>query len=82
MPVSYTHLDVYKRQVICTLIYSLKTQVSLLPPPWEEFTTKEPSLSATPVSYTHLDVYKRQILDWMLNSEWGLRILKIPNWLK
>ena len=35
-PVSYTHLDVYKRQ-------------SLVPPPWDELTTKEPSVRATRV---------------------------------
>ncbi|WP_459505236.1 hypothetical protein [Erwinia amylovora] len=43
-PVSYTHLDVYKRQCIgCKLL----TRSSL-------------NEDITPVSYTHLDVYKRQ----------------------
>ena len=65
-PVSYTHLDVYKRQV-----YYRDKEIS---------TMKEKELSKirakdfgfvfqqthlvsnlTPVSYTHLDVYKRQI---------------------
>ena len=46
-PVSYTHLDVYKRQVIGWPL----TAVPL---------TLLTSRSQTAVSYTHLDVYKRQ----------------------
>ena len=45
--VSYTHLDVYKRQVLVMLQETL-------------YMTKGSSLQ--PVSYTHLDVYKRQAL--------------------
>ena len=51
-PVSYTHLDVYKRQVLL----SYKGEVNKF------------SISASAggsirsVSYTHLDVYKRQLL--------------------
>ena len=46
-PVSYTHLDVYKRQELYELVrekdyFVLTTNVD-------------------PVSYTHLDVYKRQL---------------------
>ena len=57
-PVSYTHLDVYKRQVlvcrfrlfpIWSKTYSFVNEISPL------------SGSAKSVSYTHLDVYKRQI---------------------
>ena len=49
-PVSYTHLDVYKRQ---------------LPEPGCSSPTRATSSTAMPrcrttVSYTHLDVYKRQ----------------------
>ena len=58
LPVSYTHLDVYKRQVPTMikkenkpLIYIYNTHQT------EEYT---PS-SLVAVSYTHLDVYKRQV---------------------
>ena len=51
-PVSYTHLDVYKRQhqirsyvLDQSRIKDLRTNVEV---------------GNTPVSYTHLDVYKRQ----------------------
>ena len=50
-PVSYTHLDVYKRQALDRLEQEVKRQF------------KE-SLEA--VSYTHLDVYKRQGLRYRL----------------
>ena len=46
MPVSYTHLDVYKRQQVCF------EKILIL------FGCDTGSLKA--VSYTHLDVYKRQ----------------------
>ena len=56
-PVSYTHLDVYKRQV--TIPYNI----------FEKMMNKELAVSAIEtfnrhgaVSYTHLDVYKRQLL--------------------
>ena len=48
MPVSYTHLDVYKRQVPCCLAW-LTARMS-----------SASSWRSPPVSYTHLDVYKRQ----------------------
>ena len=55
-PVSYTHLDVYKRQLI------LRTQ------PHCRSKIKRPACRSvgvitTAVSYTHLDVYKRQLID-------------------
>ena len=69
-PVSYTHLDVYKRQIwlfmagmlrlsICIALHSLAATASI---------TRKTRLSAVislllsvrAVSYTHLDVYKRQ----------------------
>ena len=56
--VSYTHLDVYKRQV-----YELVAGRML-----ETFSgacVKENTF-LTPVSYTHLDVYKRQGLNMMM----------------
>ena len=46
-PVSYTHLDVYKRQLWKNNRYFESIGKSMT--------------SATAVSYTHLDVYKRQI---------------------
>ena len=46
MTVSYTHLDVYKRQAIEKNLHT---------------DTQTDTQTHTPVSYTHLDVYKRQI---------------------
>ena len=72
MPVSYTHLDVYKRQVLhVTDVHETNGiiwhTVDALPE------TAQPGAAVTgtidwewrfdkmqPVSYTHLDVYKRQ----------------------
>ena len=59
-PVSYTHLDVYKRQYI---IYAKNWIV----PRWgnlplEQVKTVEVERWLRAVSYTHLDVYKRQSL--------------------
>ena len=53
-PVSYTHLDVYKRQVAASWAgYSLSDEAK------KAAVNKEGSVA---VSYTHLDVYKRQAL--------------------
>ena len=76
VPVSYTHLDVYKRQikdpVTDTIIpYPLPSNFSQETVPvsqtfstWLEFDSldelKNLPNSVMPVSYTHLDVYKRQ----------------------
>ena len=70
MPVSYTHLDVYKRQedtTIADLAVALNTcQIKTGAPSRSERVAKynqllriEEELGA--VSYTHLDVYKRQM---------------------
>ena len=48
-PVSYTHLDVYKRQVIRVRVHEEHPRPAL-----------KPLRCLAPVSYTHLDVYKRQ----------------------
>ena len=64
--VSYTHLDVYKRQYMCrqSVIQYLKTHE-----PSEQYAEAIEQLindgivNPIPVSYTHLDVYKRQILE-------------------
>ena len=71
LPVSYTHLDVYKRQGVARLIKSAYKLLNL-----ETYFTagvqevrawtyekgwKAPQCAGViPVSYTHLDVYKRQ----------------------
>ena len=74
IPVSYTHLDVYKRQeqhIAATnqLIGSRPvedgTGVHHSRHP-ESDTCREVGLN--PVSYTHLDVYKRQMLCWKSTS--------------
>ena len=59
-PVSYTHLDVYKRQ-----LYTMGdiARCSIGQPTDyhnEELLYKLFGVNAEPVSYTHLDVYKRQ----------------------
>ena len=65
-PVSYTHLDVYKRQLkryeipasklVLELGYSVDYEDEK-----EDFEPDEAD-TVEPVSYTHLDVYKRQLL--------------------
>ena len=54
IPVSYTHLDVYKRQNIDTEIGSTKVICNQM----GYIFANEHIVNA--VSYTHLDVYKRQ----------------------
>ena len=65
-PVSYTHLDVYKRQVLYMLFCRLFALTSLGIPFFAPVVPKQPSSPDTftigPVSYTHLDVYKRQVI--------------------
>ena len=70
-PVSYTHLDVYKRQEeVCRLTMEfyrrnyieglfLSSGVKESP----DRTMEELLCTVNPVSYTHLDVYKRQRQD-------------------
>ena len=61
-PVSYTHLDVYKRQQQFQIHDILQNEIDV------PHIAAENSLADTvvgniiPVSYTHLDVYKRQLL--------------------
>ena len=70
--VSYTHLDVYKRQLLVLLepipfflSNSILHMTSGYPSTacYHGFIGTVPplSLTLTPVSYTHLDVYKRQV---------------------
>ena len=65
--VSYTHLDVYKRQVpenISVIARSCKLRLSSMILSWAPscgILSASPRRRAfLPVSYTHLDVYKRQ----------------------
>ena len=58
-PVSYTHLDVYKRQECITNIL-IFYKIYLSPRKYSVNKTIY-VYSSTSVSYTHLDVYKRQI---------------------
>ena len=65
-PVSYTHLDVYKRQDIDRSMTENVKRYRLGMEQFKEYVEmwiheiKLPIASLTPVSYTHLDVYKRQ----------------------
>ena len=58
--VSYTHLDVYKRQILYMAnnneIERRRTFAIIAHPD-----AGKTSLTEKPVSYTHLDVYKRQV---------------------
>ena len=54
-PVSYTHLDVYKRQGLA-LVSMIGADYD--DPQWD---TLLDQLTFNAVSYTHLDVYKRQM---------------------
>ena len=58
-PVSYTHLDVYKRQVH-TVIDGDKANATLTQNFHNLTYFQIVTTHAAPVSYTHLDVYKRQ----------------------
>ena len=69
MAVSYTHLDVYKRQLLMRTIFSQNGIVNTLLlnagiiekaiPFWSN--TMLARVMVVAVSYTHLDVYKRQV---------------------
>ena len=54
-PVSYTHLDVYKRQVMQNIMRVFSVVLLIM------VGTVFAVGPAGPVSYTHLDVYKRQV---------------------
>ena len=67
LPVSYTHLDVYKRQIVLIV---LPTMVIAMGDGIRDMgihmaansvEMEDAVGSATSVSYTHLDVYKRQV---------------------
>ncbi|OUF72062.1 hypothetical protein AZ024_004984 [Escherichia coli] len=60
--VSYTHLDVYKRIVLYSLVtgLGLRCLVELILYIQDYNKGIMPFSTYEPVSYTHLDVYKRQ----------------------
>ena len=82
MAVSYTHLDVYKRQVCILSCLKSVSFHSVTKVTFSELTDKEIDYYITKfkpwdkagaygiqaVSYTHLDVYKRQISSWFISS--------------
>ena len=60
--VSYTHLDVYKRQSLSKFVANIKDALAAGDmKKAQEICDKQRGSVA--VSYTHLDVYKRQILN-------------------
>ena len=70
-PVSYTHLDVYKRQILDgphrkgDLRRARAAAVNIVPNSTgaaKAIGLVIPELAGKPVSYTHLDVYKRQVV--------------------
>ena len=75
--VSYTHLDVYKRQRLSGAAYHKKAEekrqreskiLQKIPQLDSYFSGENKSEQCRcvgPVSYTHLDVYKRQLLYWI-----------------
>ena len=63
IPVSYTHLDVYKRQLMqCSDFFDEHKDINQVAVRNTAFSAKKVKDDGdiTPVSYTHLDVYKRQ----------------------
>ena len=68
-PVSYTHLDVYKRQVVDLIatvgtvaapVLTLNICESVMRFALDKDANKDKITQIGTVSYTHLDVYKRQ----------------------
>ena len=63
-PVSYTHLDVYKRQDEYTNFH------------FKEEEKLQENAGYPAVSYTHLDVYKRQKHGWIYDRQYCKRDIK------
>ena len=62
IPVSYTHLDVYKRQDHIHLSVAIPPKISIANFMGYLKGKSTLMLYDRPVSYTHLDVYKRQLV--------------------
>ena len=60
LPVSYTHLDVYKRQGSRFASRSARSASLRAAQSWQALPGLDCCSCGLPVSYTHLDVYKRQ----------------------
>ena len=60
MPVSYTHLDVYKRQIY---INTLMIQKVLAQPHWQGKMTPRDYAALTPLIWEHVNPYGRFDLD-------------------
>ena len=68
-PVSYTHLDVYKRQVQTRKgVVSQKLFQSAEGIGVAHHAAQAAGKALGAVSYTHLDVYKRQLLNWAISA--------------
>ena len=61
MPVSYTHLDVYKRQGGTSLEKECEDARKQIEKKQYMRNLRLAGYTTVPVSYTHLDVYKRQV---------------------
>ena len=63
IPVSYTHLDVYKRQsrIGATIALGFVLFFVAVPSGLSGVVWAATGAAGIPVSYTHLDVYKRQV---------------------
>ena len=72
IPVSYTHLDVYKRQVneLATMVKSADMKPVAFNDGIEFYGVTSANVGSTPVSYTHLDVYKRQFKECVI-AHWS-----------
>ena len=63
VPVSYTHLDVYKRQAFCAAQSFWLEDYAL----FMAVKAEQGQAGLAAVSYTHLDVYKRQAISKALS---------------
>ena len=79
-PVSYTHLDVYKRQPIFQNLPRLNPLINATPFPKPSVSRNVSAISLISnsnlsVSYTHLDVYKRQVPYYSVIGGWVIKYL-------
>ena len=76
-PVSYTHLDVYKRQVfenqnnlMSETFRNVRTNLQFMLGNGKKVILVTSTVSGA-VSYTHLDVYKRQVYEGQCDCGWS-----------